>query len=339
MNKERKKTISIIIIICCLLFIIGMEFKKISIMKKNVPTDILMTKLKFDWKTLPYVESKYTEFCIFLLEKYSKNMDREKRVQYIRQNWYISQGLSFEPFAGVALDYLETGLDPKGKHDYGEIGISGIKPDTALFALTIQKYIMPKHLLKYVFVDYRNKYDLSDPIISMKLKYTLLWYYRMKYDNMENWVISVYHWGGHVGKHFKIKKAIPVRFILDGINYNVLKYYTAYKEVLIAFNSGKLEPAVEARNRIRADYKRQCREEITFQNCFREIKRLQRVIANRNKKEKEFIESDITLEKELIRSRKEMQKISRESRAGGGKTSLRKVKDVALNLLKKLGAK
>jgi hypothetical protein len=325
------------LIVIGILILIAIQFYKLQIMKKNIPTDILLTKLKFNWKELPYAESKYTEFAVLLLEKFSKNMNRETRVQYIRENWRISQALSLNSFSGFAIDYLETGLNPDGKHDYGEVGISGIKYNTALFALTIQKNFMPTHLKRYVYVDLRNKEQLKDPIISMKLKYTLLWWYRIQYGNMENWMVSVYHWGNHVGKHFKTKKEIPIRFTLDGINYNVLKYYVAYKEILIAFNSGKLEPAVESRNRWKAEYKRQCKEEITFQNCYRIIKRLQRQIKEKENKELAYIQSDEKLKIELEKSKKEMIKISGQAKNGEGKTALRKVKNIAHKLLKKLG--
>lgn len=308
--------------------IIFLLIHDINLTKMNQSADVNMTKLYFRWDNMQFEESKYTEFAVKIMNHYSRNMNRELRVNYIRQNWKISQALSFNPFEGPGIHYLETSLDPKGEHDYGEVGIGGIKYGTALWALAIQDRAMPEHLRKYVKVKDFKKEDLSDPIVSLKLTYTLIWYYRKVYNGMENWYISAYHWGGILDRHYKRgKNRIPTHFTLNGIKYNVIKYYVAWKEIVTAFNQGKLEPSAEIRARYRKYENKLVQEEINYRKCLGIIRDLQKKIKKREEVDKELQEA-------LKKSERQMMQISGQSKKGFGRKVLLKVKDVARNLMK-----
>jgi hypothetical protein len=153
---------------------------------------------------------------------------------------------------------------------------------------------------------------------------------------MENWYVSIYHWGGFLEKHYHGQNEIPIHFTLNGKKYNVLKYYVAWKEIVEAYNEGKLEPTVEIVRRWKKHYKKQCQGEINFRNVNTRIKQLEKKILEKEKLLEAYMKADQDLKNEIKRSKKVMLNISGEAKAGGGKKALRKVKGVARNLYYKL---
>ena len=346
----KQKTILIVIMIAVILFSILQLFQYLigfKNYKNRAIKEVLELRSNFDWTKMNDAETHYNSMMIDIIttysfkydKKYRKAMNPDQRSEYIRQNKIYADALSFNPFEVPCISLLESSFNPWLDHEYGEIGINGIKYETALWCEKIQQKYMPDHLRRLLFVDLKTRQDLKDPIIALRVTYTLIWYNRRLFNGRQDWYVSVYHWGGFLSRHWDYRKKdgdVPITFTLNGIEYNVMKYYIAFRELLTAFNSGKLQAGREIVEKWKAYYKQKCREELQYREMKGIIRSLKKQLNEKTDIEKKLKDKHKRIEEELKKADTKMRKISGEVKKGAGKQALDKVKGVARDLLNKL---
>jgi len=288
--------------------------------------------------------SRYRKMMIRILSaysypynsKYGKSMTKDMKIKYINFNWEASQLLKCSPFIVPQINKQETAFDPYVDHEYAEIGIGGMKFETAVFAEGLLKH-MPTKLRRFLYIDIKTRQDLKDPIVNNKCTYILLWW-NMRAFGREDWSILVYRWGGFLTRHWKGGEgSIPVKFTLNGIEYNAYKYYFELASFVDAYERGLLEPNKPIKELWNNRYKKLVKQEIDFRRTKSIIKTLRNELKKKKVLEKELTEKEERIEDLLIWASNELKKISNESKKGGGKKALDKVKDVVKRILKEIG--
>jgi hypothetical protein len=202
---------------------------------RNIAKEVVELRAYYDWTKMPHAESKYRSMMIDVLttysykydSKYPKSMNKEMKIKYINENYDLSMLVGRNLFDVPIVHQLETSFNPYAKHEHGEVGIGGIKFGTALWAETVQEKYMPSNLAKRMRINLKTPNDLKDPIISLRITHTLLWWGDQVFDGREDWNIGTYHWGGFYERWWDgdNSKRVKDTFILNGIAYNTLKYY------------------------------------------------------------------------------------------------------------------
>jgi len=312
--------------------------------KNKVAAEILALRSEFDWTKMPDAESKYTKMMIDILtafsykydQNYKKSMNKDQKIKYIRFNYRCATILFFGLYDVPIIHKMESSFNPWMDHDYGEIGIGGIKWPTALLAERLLRF-MPDNIRRLLYFELKSKKDLYDPITSLKITYALLWWERRSFQGREDWYVSIYHWGGFLSKYWdRGEGKVPVSFTLNGKKYNVIKYYYTFREMKEAYESGKLEPCKEIIEKWQAYFSRIREEEIDFRKTRSIIRSLRKKIKNYEEASNEKDEKLKELKKELKKANKRLRVISKQSRSGKGVKALKKVKWVAKDILKKI---
>lgn len=306
--------------------------------KRDITTEIMLTRQYFDYQDMEYSEKKYFNFAPEILTAFG-TLDRNDRVTFIKENWRLSQLLHFEnPYeVGFGTCTLETFFDDTVEHKHGETGLFAIKLLTGKMAQWIIDTQMPEHISRKMKVNIRTKEDLKDIVTSMRCAYALYWYYRKMFDDNEAWYVSAYHWGeGRIFQYW-YEKYLPEKFTLNGIEYGVRNYHIAHREVVVNYSQGRLEAISDVVRRYKKTEHKIVSEELTFRKMLRIVKNLKK--ARKEYEEALDTKNDKMEDWKNIESKamKDMIKISGEAKAGGGKKALRKVKNVAKWILKKLG--
>lgn len=268
---------------------------------------LFQSKNKYDKSELLYItksltieeseeRSRYNQMMIRILtvygytydKQYKKAMSKDEKIKYIRFNYKCAKALILGLYDVPIIHLMESNFDPYVIHPNGEIGLGGVKFNTALLAHKVLG-LMPsnlRHLLKF---EIKSKQDLLDPFISTKIAYIMLWHERRQFRGREDWYISAYHWGArHLGKRWDNGKGeVPLNFTLGGIEYNVIKYYTTFKEYKTAFENGKLEPGMPVKERWEAYVKNLRKEEIDFRRIKNVVRTLRKQLQEKKDIEKE----------------------------------------------------
>jgi hypothetical protein len=296
------------------------------------------TRRYFDFKSMTKADDEYYSTATEIVNAYSK-MKRPERITFIKENKRVADLVSRDRWDIPSLGILETSLDPRGEHFYREIGILGIKYNTALYAEFIQRKFMPSHMANQMRINIKSKKDLTDIKTSIRIAYTLLWWYDQCYEGSDRWSVSVYHWGGFIAKYWKRNKKPPPTFKINGITYSVDNYYLAWKELTTCFKKGQLEPVANIYARHKKEKTKLHRKEIEYRKMKGIIKGFEKKIA---KYKKEHLEREESIE-ELIEykkwSKKELAKIGYDARRGKAKGMVLRIRQLAREFLKKLKGK
>jgi hypothetical protein len=216
--------------------------------------------------------------------KYKKAMNRDERIKYINLNYDYATTLNFGLYDIPIIHQLETSFNPYAEGMFNEFGMGQFKWGTALLCKQILKY-MPDNYRRLLNFDIKRKEDLKDIWITLKCTYILLWWERRNFEGREDWYISIYHWGGFVARKWLNGFGdFPLKFVINGKNYNPIKYYIRWAELRDSYESGLLEPSKPIKEKWENYYKKLCSEEINFRNMKRKIKQLQKEL----KKEREL---------------------------------------------------
>ncbi len=318
---------------------------------------LFQSKNKYDKSELLYItksltveegeqRSRYNQMMIRILtvygytydKRYKKAMSKEEKIKYIRFNYKCATALQLGLFDLPIIDLMESNFNPYMIHQYGEMGLGGIKFNTALLAHEVLS-LMPANLRRLLKFEIKSKNDLLDPFINMKVTYIMLWHERRQFKNREDWYISAYHWGaGHIGRRWDNGKGeLPVKFTLGGIEYNVVKYYATFKEFKTAFEMGDLEAGIPIKEKWEAYVKKMEKEEIDFRKTKSIIRNLRKKVKSVKYEKDEYIKGNKELEELLWKSNKDLKKIAGEVRQGGGIKKLSEgTKRIVKNLLKKI---
>ena len=301
--KLQKKVVILSIIIVTFVIIILMQYvlmdKKYT---KNLAMIISkMTEVKdgLNWNQMGEQEkiSKYRQMMIRILTVYGyqydhsfkKAMNKDEKIKYINLNYNAATKLNLSLFDVPVIHLMETSFNPYAKGGYKERGLGQIKYNTALLAERLVK-MMPADKRKLLYFEIKNIDDLYDPIINTKATYVLLWYLKRDYKGREDWFISAYHWGGFLAKRWDNGTgSVPAKFILNGIEYNVIKYYVTFREFKEAFQSGKLEAGKAIEERWAQYQKRLIQEEIDFRRTKTIIRNLRKQLVEKREIETEGI--------------------------------------------------
>lgn len=306
-----------------------------------------MTEVKdgLNWNQMGEQEkkSKYRQMMVRILTVYGyqydpsfkKAMNKDEKIKYINFNYQAATKLDIGLFDVPVIHLMETSFDPYAKGGYDESGLGQIKYNTALLAEKLVR-MMPGDKRKLLSFELKSKDDLFDPIINTKATYVLLWYLKRDYKGREDWSISAYHWGGFLARRWDNGGGdVPVKFILNGIEYNVIKYYVTFRELKEAFESGKLEAGKAIEERWAQYQKRLIQEEIDFRRTKSVIRNLRKQLAEKREIEDELDKKHEEINIALNTANNQLMQIS-EGAQKDGKLSLRKVKGVVRNLLQKI---
>jgi len=195
---------------------------------------------------------------------------------------------------------MESAFNPLQLGPYAELGLGQVKWETALLTEALLDNLQPYLKKKYYF-KIETREDLKDPIVNAKVTFVLLNYLRNKYDNIEMWYVSIYHWGGFLNRYFyRGDGQLPKSFKINGIKYSVADYYTTFKEWHDTFEAGEIEPYhyVPSKKWEKAR-SRMLKEEITLYSAHREIKKVRKKLETREKKSEELEVANKELEKSL----------------------------------------
>lgn len=319
-----------------ILIVLGLLFFKTE--KKSIHEEIMQTRTYFDFKSKTKADEKYYSRMIEILSAYSK-MKRPERITYIKENKRVAELVSRGPFQVPSIGILETSLDPRGKHGFGEEGIHGIKLNTAKYAEFINRNYMPSHIASKMRVRIRSKKDLRDIKTQIRVTYILLWWFDQCYNGSDMWSISVYHWGGFIAKYWKSDKDVPASFTLNGIKYGVMNYYLAWKELVTCFEKGELEPIANIYSRYKKNKKKLHRREIEYRKLKRLFKGADKKVNNLEK-DIDLLKKDVKEYREYKKwAEKELYKIGADARKGKAKGMIPRIKQLARDWLKKLKKK
>jgi len=333
--------ITVAFIITLLVLYIFMEKKH----TKNLAMVISkMTEVKdgFNWDQMGEQErrSKYRQMMIRIMTVYGyqydpafkKAMSKDEKIKYINLNYEAATKLNLGLFDVPIIHLMETSFNPYAKGEYDERGIGQMKYNTALLAERLVK-IMPSDKRKLLDFDIKSKSDLYDPIISTKATYVLLWNLKRDYKGREDWFISAYHWGGFLARRWDDGRGnVPAKFTLNGIEYNVIKYYVAFRELKEAFESGKLEAGKAIEERWARYQKQLIQEEVNFRRTRAIIRNLRKQLAEKRELEDELHKKHEEINMALDVANNQLQQISKGSQKDG-KKSLNKIKTVVKDLL------
>jgi hypothetical protein len=342
-NRGLLLTISLSVILMLIVIVFNSIY--INWIRQEKDNEIAYMIQAFNWKEGEAL-SRYRKMMIRILaaysyphnSKYGKSMTKDMKIKYINFNWEASQLLKISPFIVPQINKQETAFDPYVDHAYAEIGIGGMKFETAVLAQGLLNY-MPEKLKRFFKVEIKTRSDLKDPIINNKCTYILLWW-NLRLFGREDWSVLIYRWGGFLNRHwFDGEGKIPVKFTLNGIEYNAYKYYFELASYIDAYERGLLEPNKKIKELWIDRYKKLCKEEINYRDTSRIIKTLKKELREKKQIETELTEKEKRIENLLIWADNELKKISGESKNGGGKESLKKVKNIVKRLLKEIGVK
>jgi hypothetical protein len=306
-----------------------------------------MTEVKdgLNWSQMGEQEkiSKYRQMMIKIMTVYGfqydsnfkKAMNKDEKIKYINLNYEAATKLNMDLFDVPTIHLMETAFNPYAKGDYSEIGIGQIKYETGLMAEKLLQF-MPRSKRKILDFDLKSKEDLHDPLISTKAAYVLLWYLKREFQGREDWYISAYHWGGFLSRRWDNGEGdVPSKFTLNGIDYNVIKYYVTFKELKESFKLGKLEAGKAIEEKWVRYQKKLVQEEIDFRRTKKIIRNLRKQLVEKRKIQENLDKKNEEINMALNNANTELIQIS-DGAQKDGKLSLRKVKGVVKNLLKKI---
>lgn len=306
-----------------------------------------MTAIKggLDWNQMGEQEkkSKYRQMMIRILavhgfqydSEFKKAMNNDEKIKYINFNFEAATRLNFGLFDVPVIHQMETSFNPYAKGAFNEIGIGQVKYGTALLAERLLKLI-PSGLKKLLDFELKSKNDLLDPIISTKVAYVLLWFFRREFKGREDWYISIYHWGSFLAKRWdKGKGDVPIKFTLNDVEYNVIKYYLTFKAFKETYETGQLEVGRRIEEKWRKYQKQMVKEEINFRRTKKIIKDLRKQLVEKKELEKKLDKKHEEISIALNKANEQLKDISKGSQKDG-KISLKKIKDVIKDLLKKI---
>lgn len=280
-----------------------------------------------NWEDMTDADSKYHKMMITILAHHSlkhskerrKWMTKEEKISYMRKNLEFAKELHMPVFTVPTIHCLEGNFNPFAEGGYGEKGMCQMKWATYTWCETIQRKFMQPSMRKLLYIDAQSHKDLFDPIIALKATYTLLWYLdNHVYHGREDWTISAYHWGGFLDRRWdKGEGEIPTFFILNGIEYNVIKYYFSFQELKDAFENGQIDVSKAIVAKYRKDMDKLAKQDVEYNKLMRviraqrkTIKELEQIDIDRAEKVKKI---DALAEKTL----KEFEKIGGEARDNG----------------------
>ena len=354
-SKKNKKLLLILVIILVIIcFVIGVakyiNWSETRHTKRLALIISKMTEIKdgYNWTQMGEQErkSKYRQMMIRILTvygyqydpKFKKAMNKDEKIKYINFNYEASLKLNLGLFDVPVIHLMETSFNPYADGGYTERGMGQIKYNTALLAERIPR-MMPDKLKKFFKFDLKNKSDLYDPIINTKATYCLLWFLRKQFKGREDWFVSIYHWGGFLSKRWdKGRGEVPLKFTLNNIEYNVIKYYITFRELKEAFESGQLEAGRAIEEKWAMYQKKMIQEEIDFRRTKSIIRGLRKQLVEKRDIEKKLDKKHEEIDLALNSANVQLKKISGESQKNG-KTSLLKVKTLVKKLLRKIQKK
>ncbi len=309
-----------------------------------------MTEIKdgYNWNQMGEQErkSKYRQMMIRILTvygyqydpKFKKAMNKDEKIKYINFNYEAATKLNFGLFDVPVIHLMETSFNPYADGGYSERGLGQVKYNTALLAERIVKF-MPDKLRRLLDFTLKRKADLYDPIINTKAGYALLWYLKKEFKGREDWYISTYHWGGFLSKRWdKGRGEVPLKFTLNNIEYNVIKYYITFRELKEAFETGQLEAGKAIEEKWAQYHKKMVQEEIDYRRTKTIIRNLRRQLVEKREIEKKLDKKHEEIDLALNSANVQLKKISGESQTKG-RASLRKVKTLVKTLLQKIKIK
>ncbi len=348
-KREYKNILVVIIPAVMILFALYTWQEKRHVRRlASVISEMTAIKDGLDWDQMGDQEkkSKYRQMMIKVLsvygfqkdDEFQMSMNTDQKINYINFNFEVATKLSFGLFDVPIIHQMETSFNPYALGQFSEVGIGQIKYSTALFAEKLLK-LMPKNIQKILEFELKNREDLFDPIISTKISYVLLWFYRREFEGREDWYISTYHWGGFLSRRWnKGESDVPVKFILNDVEYNVIKYYVAFKGFQSAYESGQIEVGKAIEEKWRKYQKRLVKEEIDFRTAHRTIKKLRKLLNEKRKIENDLVKKEEEIVIALNTANQKLKEIARGSQKDG-KVSLRKVKNVVKKLLEVIDSK
>ncbi|MBU1076069.1 MAG: hypothetical protein KKH98_02170, partial [Spirochaetes bacterium] len=169
-----------------------------------------------------------------------------------------------------------------------------------------------------------------------KVTYVLLWFFKREFKGREDWYISTYHWGGFLSKRWDNGLGeVPLTFTLNGIEYNVIKYYLTFKGLQEAYESGQLEVGKRIDEKWKQYHEKMVEEEIDFRMTKKIVRDLRTQLAEKRKLESELEKKDQEILLALNDASKQLKEIAKDSQKDGT-VSLRKVKNVVKDLLKNI---
>jgi hypothetical protein len=250
-----------------------------------------------------------------------------------------ADAVNLDPWVVPTLGILETALNPNGMGEYGEIGYLQIKMDAARWAERVLQ-LMPerfKDLLQFSIQDERS---LLDPITSTKAAFCLLYALRSEFNGREEWWVSVYHWGGFLRRYWDRGAGdIPRKFHLSGVEYDVITYYYAYKQLKDCFDKGEIEVGRPTADDWRARAAKLIAEERSLLDAKRVIMGLRARAEERDREIEDLRKLNEGLTDTLRKAEKDLERIyglAREGRAAEVRRRLSEAKGVVLELLKKI---
>lgn len=345
MTKEHRNLTVAIVLIVAVAAVLGQILWFQDTYKRNMATLIThMTKIEggLDWSQMEEQErkSKYRKMMIRILTvygfqydpKFKKAMSNDEKIQYINFNYEAASKLNFGLFDVPIIHQMETAFNPHARGEFNEIGIGQMKFGTALLAEKLLKF-MPDSLRKFLSFDLKSQDDLFNPIVNAKAAYVLLWHLRREYQNREDWYISIYHWGGFLGQRWDEGKGeVPLSFTLNGIEYNVIKYYLQFRELKDAYEAGQLEAGKEIEEKWKNYQAQLTKEEINFRKTKSIIRNLKKQLTEKRELESELEKKHEEITKALNQANEQLNIIANGAQKDGP-ASLKKVKDVVKNLL------
>lgn len=334
--KIKVKTILIIILTVCIMGVTAMVY---DICQKSHIDEDLIYMIQSIPLTQTEKKSKYNKMMVKIFtaysykydEKYKKSMSKEMKIVYMNKNFELAKLLKFGLYDVPTIHQLESSFDPYLDHDYGETGIGGIKWGTALLAHKLLDYL-PESYKRELYFNLNTRQDLKNPIVSLKITYVILWWERRNFRGLEDWYVSIYHWGGFLAKHWdRGKGSIPSSFTINGIKYDTIKYYVSWAELRDAYESGQIEPSRPIAEKWKAYMKKLTHEEINYRRCRRLIKKQRKLLREKKDIEKKLGEKYVEIDRQIAITDKEFKKIGGVANENGWKKQYAKL----INLVKK----
>lgn len=332
-----------ILIMIMLMLLLGLTVMVFSLYQKNRIDEDLIYMIQSIPLNQTEEKAKYTKMMVKIFtaysfrydKRYKKSMSKEEKIVYLNENYKFAKLLKFGLYDVPILHQLETSFDPYVDHEYGEIGIGGIKWGTALLAQKLLDY-MPDNYRRALYFDLKTKQDLKDPIISMKITYTLLWYERRQLRGLESWYISTYHWGSLILKHWKKGKgSVPTTFTLNGITYDVIKYYVSWAELRDSYEMGQIEPSKPIVEKWTAYMKKMKQEEIDYRKCRSVIRKQRKLLKEKNELEIELQKKYTEIDKQMIHIDKELKRIGGIANKTGWRKQYIKLRELIKNYIRR----
>lgn len=335
------KTILLVIMLVCVMGLTAMVYSIYH--RRSIDNDLI-----YMIQSIPLSQTeekaKYTKMMVKIFtaysfrydKRYKKSMSKEEKIVYINKNFKFAKLLKFGLYDVPIIHQLETSFNPYSEGDYGEYGIGQVKWGTALLAYKLLDYL-PENYRRELYFNLKSRQDLKDPILSMKIAYVLLWYERRQLKGLESWYISTYHWGGFILKHWnKGKGSVPTTFTLNGVKYDVIKYYVSWAELRDSYEMGQLEPSKPIVEKWESYIKKMKREEIDYRKCKRIIRQQRKLLKEEKEIRIVLNKKHIEIEKHLKKMDKDLKQIGGIANKEGWKKQYKELKKAIKNFIRRM---